>query len=130
MVITNKISERRIDWKHNQFNGGFRAYWKIYLSLYGMLKTSGFAKLTTWLNFYTFQFVWFCILKPFGQFLSTTTHIKGSYRLFNGVMENNSPTKSGSLNVSKTVTYKLFGIFIWRRYNQEFTAEEIKELMK
>lgn len=140
-TVTHGEIERNITLR----NGGYRMYWDLYRKMLRMF-SNGFAD-KVWefsdnvqlsieefdrkvrielakarFAAYTWLFVWYCILKPLGQFVHKKIRIKGPYKITNGKFEN--------IDVKKHTEYYVFGLLIWVVTGQELSDDDIKEITK
>jgi len=149
ILVTRKVKHKEIKSTNNLKNGGYVMYWKLYKQLHGMLcdKNNALQKLRNnytqssllldmeiekrilwqlfWAKCYTYTigFIWFCLLKPLGQFTSKIIYISGKYKMINDTVFEN-------VDLTKSTTYKLFNITVWKSYNQKLTKEELTNLKK
>lgn len=126
------------------YNGGFATYWNLYKKLleqfskkeellskirtgYPQLVGDKLERKIKWeffklqMSAYTWLFVWACILKPFGQFVSRTVVMEGQYVILDDRDFHN-------VNIKKSTTYRLFGIKFWKAKNQYITEKDLKEI--
>lgn len=126
MLHRNTYKQVSVDNKSRSNNGGYVTYFKLFRQLVAQIKSN--KNLFTSYQYVMMniivglKFLWWCGIKPLGQFVSKHTHTKGTYILSNGVFENKS--------VAKTVAYFLFGNILLFKISASLTNEDIKELLK
>lgn len=147
-AVTRTVTTHNIDHRSTQRKGGYLMYWKLYGQLSKMLSNKSEAKKTimhqilltekligiklqkkvnraffkTKLHHYTLGFIWFCLIKPLGQFHHKFVRTQGQYQVVDGEFFN--------ISLQKSTRHFLFNVPIWTSKNQELTQEEIKELCK
>jgi hypothetical protein len=142
---THTVSRHSVNNKFTQKFGGYLLYWKLYTQLCKNLRALrihnhvvvttqrmtdpyklqiGQDVPTTWhlMNLYTIQFIWFCLIKPLGQFYSRVTTMRGDFVVTNGHFQNT--------NLKKCRTHYIFGIPVFYQYDMTLTDENIKDLTK
>lgn len=126
-----EIKYKEIKWTQNLYSGGYFTYWKLYGELISLMLSSTKLLLTTesrfaiflsWLDLLTIKLIWACILKPLGKIVSRKIVIEGKYSVHNEEIYLGTLTRS--------VTYKLLSIPVWKLNSKSFTNEEINDLKK
>lgn len=147
-VVTRTVTTHNIDNRSTQRKGGYLMYWRLYGQLVKMLSDKSKAKqhimqqilltekliglklqrkvnrafFKAKLHTYTLGFIWWCLMKPLGQFHHTFVSTQGQYQVVDGEFFN--------ISLQKSTKHFLFGVSIWTSKNQELNQEEIKELCK
>jgi hypothetical protein len=127
MIQTRTHTERVVNVDNTSHNkpGGYKMYFKLYLKLLEQMKANKnlFSKPHyAWICFMVYlKFIWWCGIKPLGQFFTTSVNIMGQYKIINGVFENVSVMK---------VTSKKFMGMIFLEYASKLTDEDIENLKK
>lgn len=125
MLHKSTYKQVSVDNRSKTSNGGYVTYFKLFRQLLSQMRASIHVLSTSQyvlMNVIAYtKFVWWCGIKPMGQFVSTLTHIKGTYTLTDGIFNNR--------DVKKNVLYIIFGITVYKT-QLRLTEEDIREMLK
>lgn len=128
MLVSRKRSSviKTVDNKLTQNFGDYATYFKLYLKLWQqmshMCRIANLNRLHMTLMYckLALSSVWFCLLKPLGQFYSHKTRIAGTFTMNDDIFIN--------ISLYKYRVHKIFGITVFY-HSMELTEDDKDKLI-